>query len=215
MKTSKIVLTLSCILPLFVVVVGCASSKTSRLAGQRALAANRPHVLIQTELGNIEAQLYQKEAPISVANFLRYVQGGFFDGGRFFRTVTMDNQPNDKVKIQVIQAEAADPNKADRAFAPIPLERTRDTGLSHLDGSLSMARDVPDSAQHSFSICVGDQPELNFGGRRNPDGQGFAVFGRVVKGMDVVHQIHTRPAQGQQLTPPVHILRVQILEKRR
>jgi peptidyl-prolyl cis-trans isomerase A (cyclophilin A) len=208
MKTAKMVLTWLCLLALSAGVVGCASSETSR-----PVAADRPHVLIQTELGDIEAELYQKEAPITVANFLRYVQGGFYEGGRFFRTVTMDNQPNDKVKIQVIQAEAADPNKAEKAFAPIPLERTRDTGLKHVDGALSMARYVPDSAQHSFSICVGDQPELNFGGRRNPDGQGFAVFGRVTKGMDVVHKIHTRPAQGQQLTPPVRILRVQVLAK--
>ncbi len=168
-------------------------------------------MLIQTELGDIEAELFQKEAPISVANFLRYVQGGFFEGGSFFRTVTMDNQPNNKVKIQVIQAEA-DPNKENKVFAPIPLERTRDTGLNHVDGALSMARDGPDTAQHSFSICVGDQPELNFGGKRNPDGQGFAVFGRVVRGMEVAHRIHRRPAAGQRLTPVVRIYRVRLVE---
>jgi predicted metalloprotease with PDZ domain/cyclophilin family peptidyl-prolyl cis-trans isomerase len=171
----------------------------------------RPHVVIQTEVGDIEAELFQKEAPVSVANFLRYVQGGFYEGGSFFRTVTMDNQPNNKVKIQVIQAEA-DPNKEGKVFAPIPLERTRDTGLKHVDGALSMARDGPDTAQHSFSICVGDQPELNFGGKRNPDGQGFAVFGRVVRGMDVVHKIHERPASGQRITAPVRIYRVRIVE---
>ena len=68
-----------------------------------------------------------------------------------------------------------------------------------------MARDGPDTAQDSFSICIGDQPELDFGGKRNPDGQGFAAFGRVVKGMDVVRQIHTSAANGQQLTPPIRI----------
>ncbi|OHB64689.1 MAG: hypothetical protein A2Y77_03655 [Planctomycetes bacterium RBG_13_62_9] len=71
--------------------------------------------------------------------------------------------------------------------------------------------DVPDSTQHSFSICVGDEPELNFGGRLNPDGQGFAVFGRVVKGMDIVHKIHARPAQAHQLTPPIRIQGVRML----
>jgi peptidyl-prolyl cis-trans isomerase A (cyclophilin A) len=85
------------------------------------------------------------------------------------------------------------------------LERTRDTGLKHLDGTLSMARNGPDTAQESFSICVGDQPELDFGGKRNPDGQGFAAFGRVVKGMDIVRKIHESPANGQQLTPSVRI----------
>jgi peptidyl-prolyl cis-trans isomerase A (cyclophilin A) len=213
MKTAKRGLTRLGVLVLSTVIVGCASSETFGPAAKQEPATGRPHVLIRTELGDIEAELYQKEAPISVANFLRYVQGGFYEGGRFFRTVTMDNQPNDKVRIQVIQAEA-DPNRAEEVFAPIPLERTRDTGLMHLDGSLSMARDVPDSAQHSFSICVGDQPALNFGGKRNPDGQGFAIFGRVVKGMDIVHKIHARAAQGQQLTPPIRIRRVQILDER-
>jgi peptidyl-prolyl cis-trans isomerase A (cyclophilin A) len=193
-----------CAVPLVLALAGCASLESSRPAQYR------PHVVIQTELGDIEAELFQKEAPISVANFLRYVQGGFYEGGSFFRTVTMDNQPSDRVKIQVVQAEA-DPNKEGRVFAPIPLERTWDTGLKHVDGALSMARSEPDSAQHSFSICVGDQPELDFGGRRNPDGQGFAVFGRVVRGMDVVRKIHERPARGQRITSPVRIHRVRIV----
>lgn len=212
MKTSTTVLIWLSVLFVSAVVVGCASSEPSSSARNHGPATDRPHVIIQTEFGDIEAELFRKEAPITVANFLRYVQGGFYEGGQFFRTVTMANQPNNKVKIQIIQAEA-DPIKAEQAFAPIPLERTCDTGLKHLDGSLSMARDVPDSAQHSFSICVGEQPALDFGGKRNPDGQGFAAFGRVVKGMAVVHRIHARPAEGQQLTPPVGILRVQILEE--
>jgi peptidyl-prolyl cis-trans isomerase A (cyclophilin A) len=85
------------------------------------------------------------------------------------------------------------------------LERTRDTGIKHLEGTLTMARDGPDTAQDSFSICIGDQPELDFGGRRNPDGQGFAAFGRVIRGMDVVRRIQTLPAEKQQLVPPVKI----------
>ena len=111
------------------------------------------------------------------------------------------------MKIAVIQAEA-DPKKEAQFFPPIPLERTRATGLRHLDGTLSMARDTPDSAQHSFSICIGDQPELDFGGKRNPDGQGFAAFGRVVKGMDVVRKIQSRETDGQKLRKPVPIQRI-------
>jgi peptidyl-prolyl cis-trans isomerase A (cyclophilin A) len=75
----------------------------------------------------------------------------------------------------------------------VPLERTSATGLKHVDGVVSMARNGPDTATGSFSIVVGDQPEMDFGGKRNPDGQGFAVYGRVVKGMDVVHAIHASP----------------------
>ena len=93
-------------------------------------------------------------------------------------------------------------------FPPIKLERTRDTKLSHKDGTISMARDGPDTATSDFFICIGDQPELDFGGKRNPDRQGFAAFGRVVKGMDVVKKIQAAKATGQTLTPAVKIFRI-------
>jgi peptidyl-prolyl cis-trans isomerase A (cyclophilin A) len=134
------------------------------------------------------------------------VDGKFYAGGQFHRTVTRDNQPDDKVKIEVIQA--GNPDKAKDELPPIKLERTRDTGLRHKDGTISMARDGPDTATSDFFLCVGDQPELDFGGRRNPDGQGFAAFGKVVKGMDVVKKIQASPADGQKLTPPVKIVKV-------
>lgn len=175
-----------------------------------ALAEDKPkaiRVLIETELGTIEAELDAPKAPATVANFLRYVDGRFYDGGRFHRTVKPDNQPDNQVKIAVVQAGIT-PKKAKEEFPPIKLERTRDTGLSHRDGTLSMARDGPDTATSDFFVCVGDQPELDFGGKRNPDGQGFAAFGRVVKGMDVVKKIQAAPAEGQTLTPPVKILKV-------
>jgi len=163
--------------------------------------------LIQTEKGDIEVELNAAQAPASVANFLRYVDGKYYDGGRFHRTVTPDNQPDNKVKIEVIQA-GIDPDKTKKEFAPIKLERTRDTKLSHKDGTISMARDGPDTATSDFFICIGDQPELDFGGKRNPDGQGFAVFGRVTKGMDVVKKIQAAAADGQTLSPPIKILRI-------
>jgi peptidyl-prolyl cis-trans isomerase A (cyclophilin A) len=93
----------------------------------------------------------------------------------------------------------------------LALERTRDTGLSHKDGTVSMARAGPDTATSDFFICIGDQPPLDFGGKRNPDGQGFAAFGRVVAGMDVVRRIQAAPAEGQSLKPPVRILRAKRL----
>jgi peptidyl-prolyl cis-trans isomerase A (cyclophilin A) len=142
-----------------------------------------------------------------VANFLRYVDAKFYDGGRFHRTVTPDNQPDNKVKIEVIQA-GINPEKSKEEFAPIKLERTRDTKLIHKDGTISMARDGPDTATSDFFICVGDQPELDFGGKRNPDGQGFAAFGKVVKGMDVVKKIQASAADGQTLKPSVKIVKV-------
>lgn len=167
----------------------------------------KPRVRIETDAGNIVAELDAGAAPVTVSNFLRYVENRFYDGGSFFRTVTSANQPNDKIRIQVIQAEVSPAREAD-SYSPILLERTRDTGLHHLDGTLSMARDGPDTAQGSFFICVGDQPELDFGGKRNPDGQGFAAFGRVVEGMDAVRKIHDSSADGQHLTPPIRIVRI-------
>jgi peptidyl-prolyl cis-trans isomerase A (cyclophilin A) len=164
-------------------------------------------VIIETELGNIEVELYAKQAPLTVQNFLRYVDGGFYNGGIFHRTVRLDNQPSRKVLIEVIQA-GIDPAREKESFPPIKLERTNKTGLYHKNGTISMARDTPNSATSDFFICIGDQPSLDYGGRRNPDGQGFAAFGRVVKGMNVVKKIQIAPADGQKLTPPVKILSI-------
>lgn len=166
-------------------------------------------VLIQTELGDIEAEIDTVHAPISAANFLKYVDGGHYDGGRFHRTVKLnpDNQPNNQIKIEVIQA-GINPDRRRDGFPPIPLERTNKTGLKHKNGTLSMARNGPDTATSDFSICIGDQPELDFGGQRNADGQGFAAFGQVVKGMDVVKKIQAAPAEGQSLRPPIKILKI-------
>jgi peptidyl-prolyl cis-trans isomerase A (cyclophilin A) len=164
-------------------------------------------VRIETEKGDIEVELAAEKAPVTVANFLRYVDGQFYDGGRFHRTVKPDNQPDNKVKIEVIQAGIS-PDKAKDEFPPIKLERTRDTKLAHKDGTISMARDGPDTATSDFFLCIGDQPELDCGGKRNPDGQGFAAFGKVIKGMDVVKKIQTAPADGQKLDPPIKIIRV-------
>jgi peptidyl-prolyl cis-trans isomerase A (cyclophilin A) len=166
-------------------------------------------VLIQTQLGDIELELDAVHAPITTANFLKYVDAHLYDGGEFHRTVTVDNQPNNQVKIQVIQGGIPVSREKD-SFAPITLERTSKTGLKHKDGTISMARDEPDTATSDFFMCVGDQPELDFGGKRNPDGQGFAAFGRVVRGMDVVRKIQASPAVEQRLTPPIKILSVSV-----
>jgi peptidyl-prolyl cis-trans isomerase A (cyclophilin A) len=159
-------------------------------------------VVLRTTMGDITLQVDADHAPKTAANFLRYVDGGYYDGGRFHRTVRLDNQPGKKVLIEVVQAGPS-PTPAREGFPPIALERTKDTGLRHVDGTVSMARDGPDSATSDFFICIGDQPELDFGGKRNPDGQGFAAFGRVVSGMDVVRKIQRAPADGQSLTPPI------------
>jgi peptidyl-prolyl cis-trans isomerase A (cyclophilin A) len=165
------------------------------------------HVLVRSELGELEIDVDAAHAPLTAANFLRYVDGKHYDGGAFHRTVTLANQPTDPVKIEVIQAHI-DAARTDR-FPPIPLERTSQTGLVHTDGTVSMARNGPDTARSDFFVCVNDQPSLDFGGRRNADSQGFAAFGRVVRGMDVVRRIHTAPnREAQRLTPPIAILSI-------
>jgi peptidyl-prolyl cis-trans isomerase A (cyclophilin A) len=188
------------------IIVGLALWVVIGGASAHADDAPKPvRVLIQTDKGDIVFELDAAKAPATVANFLRCVDGHLYDSGRFHRTVTPDNQPDNKVKIEVIQAG---PDPAKKEFPPIKLERTRDTKLAHKDGTLSMARDGPDTATADFFICVGDQPELDFGGKRNPDGQGFAAFGRVVEGMAVVRAIQGSQADGQTLNPPITIRKV-------
>jgi peptidyl-prolyl cis-trans isomerase A (cyclophilin A) len=165
-------------------------------------------VVLTTSLGNIEVELDSARAPITTANFLRHVADGAYNGGVFHRTVTASNQPDSKIRIAVIQAG---PNPAETSTeTPIPLERTTLTGIKHKDGTISMARSAPDTATADFFICVGDQPQLDFGGKRNPDGQGFAAFGKVISGMDVVRKINQSAADGQKLTPPVRILNIEV-----
>jgi peptidyl-prolyl cis-trans isomerase A (cyclophilin A) len=143
-------------------------------------------------------------APITATNFLRYVDEGRLDSANFYRVVTLDNQPDNDVKIEVIQGGLGNRSRDDR-LDPIPHETTVTTGLLHTAGAISMARNEPGSASSEFFICVTGQPELDFGGRRNPDGQGFAVFGRVVAGMDVVRAIQRLPANGQRLTDTIEV----------
>ncbi|MFC1554927.1 peptidylprolyl isomerase [candidate division KSB1 bacterium] len=171
---------------------------------------NNPVVIIQTEMGDIEVELYPIQAPVTVANFLAYVDSSMYENGRFHRTVTMDNQQNDDVKIEVIQGSRT--QRGGRGFPSIVLERTSVTGILHKDGTISMARSGPDTASSSFFICINDQPSLDFGGARNADGQGFAAFGQVIKGMDVVRKIHVQPVgegrNGQTLDPEISITNI-------
>lgn len=163
-------------------------------------------MVLHTEVGDIEIEVDTVHAPITANNFLRHVDSGFYNGGTFFRTVTPNNQPQNRVKIEVIQGGNRSKEETASEFPAIPLERTNKTGVKHVEGAISMARGEPDTATSEFFICVGAQPELDFGGKRNPDGQGFAAFGRVVKGMEVVRKIQQSPATDQALTPEIKIL---------
>ena len=157
---------------------------------------------IKTELGDIVFEVYPEKAPITVKNFLKYVDKADFDGADFYRVVRMDNQPNDSIRIEVIQGNfTSDKN----SLGKIEHETTEETGILHENGTISMARMDPGSASLAFFICINDQPQLDYGGKRNPDGQGFAAFGKVIKGMDVVKLIQSGKTDGQSLKKTIQI----------
>lgn len=176
----------------------------------RSIRRGEVLVILATALGAIEVAVDPVHAPLSAGDFLKYVDRGLFNGAAFYRTVRPDNDAN-PVKIDVIQGGLMDEK---RLLPPIPHEPTNRTGLHHRDGTISIARDAPGTGTAgAFFICIGDQPELDFGGRRNPDRQGFAAFGQVVRGMDAVRAIwksKTGAPGGewgtQGLTPPIEIV---------
>ena len=169
-------------------------------------------ITLRTAMGDIDLELYAERAPVTVANFLAYLDAGHYNGGSFYRVVRYDND-NGNPKIEVIQGGVNDQGRG--AFSPIAHESTEDTGLLHVDGAISMGRGGVGTATSEFFICVGDQPGLDHGESRNADMQGFAVFGQVVGGMDVVRAIDrieaTAPSdseytRGQILEEPVRIV---------
>ena len=168
-----------------------------------------PRVRVSTALGDFTVEVDTAHAPISSADFLAYVDRGLLDGQSVYRIVTMANQPPTvPARIEVVQfgwlgASPGDPPP----LPPIAHEPTSMTGLRHLDGTISMARLAPGTASAAFFICIGDQPSLDFGGARNPDGQGFAAFGQVVDGMDVLHRIFARAESTDRMQHPIAITR--------
>lgn len=167
-----------------------------------------PKVQIDTPEGTIEVELDFKRAPTMVKNFLTLVHDGHYSNGQFHRSLTDDNQPDAAVKIAGVQAFADQQAKA-KFPEPIRIEPTDKTGILHLAGTLSMVSDSGSGAvQDKFMICVGTQPQLDSGGKRNVNGQKFAAFGKVTKGMDVVEKIHQASKKKQTIDPPIGIQRM-------
>jgi peptidyl-prolyl cis-trans isomerase A (cyclophilin A) len=169
--------------------------------------ARNPKVAFETRYGRFVAQLFEKEAPVSTANLLNRVEKGLLANSAIYRIVTLANQPDTTpAKIEVVQFGLPTAARGTDPLPPIAHETTAATGLRHLDGTLSMARLAPGTAGSAFFICIGDQPELDFAGRRNPDGQGFAAFGQIVDGMDVVRKIFAQAEDAtDQLSDPIPI----------
>lgn len=182
----------------FVLVLACTAPKNGN-----------PHVEIQTRFGDIELELYPKQAPQTVAAFLSYVDSGFYKRSSFYRVMNQENQTIDSWKAELVQGGLwrTDYKRA-TTLKGIPHETTEQTKIKHTNGVISLARMDPGTATTEFFICVGDQPGFDFGGDNNPDKQGYAAFGKVVKGMDVLQKIYDQPDRNQAFDPPVHIFNI-------
>ncbi len=170
-----------------------------------------PHIIIKTNLGNVEAELYPDKAPKTVAAFLSYVDSGFYKNSSFYRVLFIEAMASD-YNTGIIQGGIWQSNNKKAIVLPgIVHEPPKQTGLSHTTGTLSLARSTPGTANSEFFICVGDQTGYDSSKNYNPDGLGFAAFGRVISGMDIVRQIHKQAANGQSFTRPITILNIERL----
>ena len=157
-------------------------------------------VAIKTSMGTIVVRLNAAAAPATVKNFLHYVDTGAYNGSSFYRTVSRKNEP--RSQIEVIQG-GLNPQFENPSIAKIALEPTSKTHLRNTDGAIAMARTAdPNSATTEFFIDIGDDHFLDAGG---PTGPGYAVFGKVIRGMDVVRKIQNASASGETLTPNITI----------
>lgn len=182
-------------------IAACGSSKNEN-----------PHIEIDTKFGDIEVELYPQQAPKTVAAFLSYIDSGYFNKATFYRVLRDDDQPSDAPKAELIQAGIWQTNYKLAATIPgIVHETTQQTKILHKDGTISLARSTPGTANTEFFICVGDQPGFDYGGANNADGQGYAAFGKVVKGMAVVRSIYNAPESDGQYDPLIYISKIKKL----
>ena len=183
------------ILLFLLIITGCTQTKY-----------NQPAIKIETNFGDIIIELYPQKAPLTVKTFLSFVDSGLYKNSSFYRVLKAEDQPSSSFKTDLIQGGIWQVDyKKQLLLKGIPLETTRETGLHHVDGAISLARTTADSGNSEFFICIGDQPAYDYGGKANADGLGYTVFGKVVKGMDVVRQIQSQPDNATNLTPPVLI----------
>ena len=182
-------------------VCACTSSKDQN-----------PHVLIETKFGDIEIELFPNQAPKTAAAFLSYIDSGYYNNAAFYRVLRDDEQPTNAPKSELIQGGIWQTNyKLAATIRGIPHESTKQTGILHTDGTISLARSTPGTANTEFFICVGDQHGFDYGGANNPDGQGYAAFGRVVKGMSVVKSIYDAPETDGTFEPLIYINKIKRL----
>ena len=188
------------------VILGCLV-----LAGCKGGSAKKGvvEIEIKTTEGSIVAELYPEKAPESVKAFLAIVDQGLYKRSYFYRILSDENQPSNAPKAELIQGGLWSRTKARPELPKIPHETTEQSGLTHSAGTLSLAREEPGSASSEFFITVTDLPGFDFGGENNADGQGYAAFGKVIRGMEVVRKIYRKPESNQYFDPPVMIVDIQ------
>lgn len=177
-----------------------------------ASPSKNPRIGIQTKAGEIEVELYPHKAPATVKAFLSYLDSGMYMNAHFYRVLNDENQPSNAFKASLIQGGIwRSSRKRAEALPGIPHESTQKTNIKHTNGVISLARLEPGTANAEFFIVIGDQPGFDYGGDNNPDKQGYAAFGKVVKGMDVVLKIYRSAESDQVFTPLVSIYNIKKL----
>jgi peptidyl-prolyl cis-trans isomerase A (cyclophilin A) len=192
---------------------GLATGGLATLSAAGAMAEvaapARPRVVLSTGAGSITVELAIDKAPLTGANFLRYVDARRLDGSRFYRSMRIAPEPLNGL----IQGGLG--GLPVRTFPPVAHESTIETGLRHLDGTISLAREAPGTARCDFFICIGPVPSLDADPTAPGDNLGFAAFGQVTDGMDVVRKILLSPLsptlgegpmKGEMLDPTIPIL---------
>ena len=170
-----------------------------------------PHILIDTEYGDIEVELYPGKAPKTVAAFLSYINSGIYDNSSFYRVLKNDNVP-EEYNTGLIQGGINKTNYSKQSeLKGIEHESPKITGLSHVSGTISLARTKPGTASSEFFICIGDQKQFDSSASSSYDGFGYAAFGKVIKGMSVVSKIQNKKSNGDMFNVPIKINRIKSL----
>jgi peptidyl-prolyl cis-trans isomerase A (cyclophilin A) len=180
---------------IFLLLLGCGEKKSQY-----------PGIVISTTLGDIEAELYPDKAPKTVAAFLQYVDSGYYSNAVFYRVVMQEGM-SAAMNTGIIQGGIWESQKLN--LPGIPHESTQQSKLSHTNGTLSLARTTPGTANSEFFICIGDQTQYDYGNNGVGDKQGYAAFGKVTSGMDVVRMIQQQPVNGDQLIKKIEIKNIE------
>lgn len=171
--------------------------------------SSTPHIVIETAYGDIELELYADKAPKTVTAFLNYIDNDLYAKASFYRVLNDENQPSNAPKSELIQGGIwkSNVNEAMQKKG-IEHEPTNKTGVLHKTGVISLARTELGTASTEFFICIHDEPGLDFGGENVADKQGFAAFGKVIRGMDIVMKIYRQNEADQYFDPPITIFSI-------